>query len=158
MAELLKPNPKARRRTKRLGTGHGSGKGGTCGRGHKGAGQRSGKEHGPKFEGGQMPLMRRIPKRGMQKGKKVNHLHNTGARVRRRYQVINFTRLADWDPAIPVNARTLAEKRLIRHADRPLKLLATGELSKPLEITVNSASAKARQMVEKSGGKLEVQE
>ncbi len=156
MAEQLKRNPKARRQSKRLGTGHGSGKGGTCGRGYNGAGQRSGTEYGPKFEGGQMPLIRRIPKRGMQSGKKMNHLHNTCGRKLKRFQIINFIRLKDWDASEPVNAETLAKKGLIRKADRPVKLLAQGEINQPLNFTVNSASKKAREMVEKAGGKLEV--
>jgi large subunit ribosomal protein L15 len=156
MAELLKPNPKAHRRRRRLGTGSGSGKGGTCGRGNKGAGQRSGKEHGPKFEGGQMPFMRRIPKRGMQRGKKINRMHQPKGKEKRRYQVINFTRLALWDPAEPVTPKTLTKQGLIRRADRPVKLLAEGELKQPLEIKVNAASEKAQKIVKKAGGKLEV--
>lgn len=156
MAELLKRPPGAHKRRKRLGSGPGSGKGGTCGRGHKGAGQRSGKEHGPKFEGGQMPLVRRIPKRGMQKGKKINHMHQPKGLANRRYQVINLIRLSEWDPAEPVNPQTLADKGLIRRADRRVKLLARGEIKKPLNITVHAASKKAREMVEAAGGKLEV--
>ncbi len=156
MPELLKRHPSANRKSKRLGAGPASGKGGTSGRGNKGAGQRSGKEHGPKFEGGQMPLVRRLPKRGMQKGKKVNHLHNTMGRERKRYQIINFTRLADWDAKLEVNAENLREKGLVRSAVRPVKLLASGELKKALRFTVHSASQKAREAVEKAGGKLEV--
>lgn len=157
MAEYIRRHPGAHKRAKRVGRGTASGSGGTSGRGNKGAGQRSGKEHGPKFEGGQMPLVRRIPKRGMQKGKKINHMHNPKGAAKRRYQVINFTRLALWDASVPVNAENLAQKGLIRHADRPLKLLAAGELKKPLNFTVNAASAKAKEIVEKAGGKLEVQ-
>ncbi|TKJ41972.1 50S ribosomal protein L15 [candidate division TA06 bacterium B3_TA06] len=156
MAELLKRHPKAHKRRRRLGTGPASGRGGTCGRGNKGAGQRSGKEHGPKFEGGQMPLMRRIPKRGMQKGKKINRMHRAKGSRRRRYQVINFVRLASWDPAEPVTPESLAKHGCIRHSDRPVKLLARGELKQPLEIKVHAASAKAQKIVEKAGGKLEV--
>jgi large subunit ribosomal protein L15 len=156
MVEFLKPNPKAHRRRKRLGAGPGSGKGGTCGRGNKGAGQRSGKEQGPKFEGGQMPLMRRIPKRGMQGGKKINHMHQPKGKEKRRYQVINFTRLSSWPPAEPVTPDTLAQKGLIRRADRPVKLLAEGELKQPLVIKVNAASEEAQKIVEKAGGRLEV--
>lgn len=156
MAELLKRHPGAHKRRKRVGTGPGSGSGGTSGRGNKGAGQRSGTEHGPKFEGGQMPLVRRIPKRGMQKGKKINRMHNPKGAEKLRYQVINFSRLAEWDASLTVNAENLVEKGLIRYKDRPLKLLAAGELKKPLNFTVNAASGKARELVEKSGGKLEV--
>jgi len=156
MAEPLRRSAGAHKRRKRLGYGTGSGKGGTCGRGHKGAGQRSGKEHGPKFEGGQMPLARRIPKRGMQKGNKVNHLHQPKGKKRRAFQVVNFTRLSEWDPAVPVNPDTLAEKGIIRYPDRPVKLLAAGEIKKPLNITVHAASVKAREAVESAGGKLEV--
>jgi large subunit ribosomal protein L15 len=156
MAELLERHPKAHKRRKRLGTGTASGKGGTCGRGNKGAGQRSGKEHGPKFEGGQMPLIRRIPKRGMQKGKKQNHMHQAKGKDKRRYQVINFVRLASWDPTEPVTPESLAKHGCIRHGDRPVKLLARGELKQPLEIKVHAASRKAREMVQKAGGKLEV--
>jgi len=154
MAELLRRNPRAHKRRKRLGAGPGSGKGGTCGRGNKGAGQRSGSEHGPKFEGGQMPLVRRIPKRGMQKGKKINRMHQP--KGRRRWQVVNFDRLADWDASEPVTPESLAERGLIRRSDLPVKLLARGELKAALNITVDAASAKARRMVEKAGGKLEV--
>lgn len=156
MSEKLKPSPNAHKRSKRLGTGAGSGKGGTCGRGNKGAGQRSGSEFGPKFEGGQMPLARRIPKRGMQKGKKINKLHRPKGYLKRRYQPVNFVRLADWDPSVPVNPETLAKSGLIRHPDRPIKLLATGEITKPLQVRVHAASPKARKMLEAAGGKLEV--
>ncbi|MBN2380251.1 50S ribosomal protein L15 [candidate division WOR-3 bacterium] len=155
MAEKLKRHPGAHKRCKRLGCGPGSGKGGTSSRGNKGAGQRSGKEHGPKFEGGQMPLARRIPKRGMQKGKKINRMHQPKGSVHRRYQILNLIRLAQWDPSEPVNPQTLAEKGLIRSKDRPVKLLARGEINKPLNITVHTASEAARKMVEKAGGKLE---
>ncbi|MBD3284946.1 50S ribosomal protein L15 [candidate division WOR-3 bacterium] len=156
MAEALRRPRTAHKRKKRLGCGTGSGKGKTCGRGHKGAGQRSGKEHGPKFEGGQMPLARRIPKRGMQKGKKINRMHRPKGRGRYSYQIINLTTLADWDPSEPVNPQTLKQKGIIRKADRPIKLLARGEIKKPLNITVDAASAKAREAVEAAGGKLEV--
>jgi large subunit ribosomal protein L15 len=156
MAELLKRNAKSRKRRKRLGAGTASGKGGTCGRGHKGAGQRSGKEHGPKFEGGQMPLVRRIPKRGMQKGKKINHLHQAKSRDRRRYQIVNFSRLANWDSSEPVNPDTLAKYNLIRKSTLPVKLLADGEIKQALQVSVHSASEKAREKIEKAGGKLEV--
>jgi large subunit ribosomal protein L15 len=156
MAELLKKHPKARKRRRRLGTGHGSGKGGTSTRGHKGAGQRSGTEHGPKFEGGQMPLVRRIPKRGMQKGKKQNKMHQPKGKDKRSYQVINFVRLQSWDSSEPVTPSSLLKHGLVRRDDRPVKLLARGELKQALQIKVHAASGKAREVVEKAGGKLEV--
>jgi len=156
MAEDLKRPREAHKRRKRLGCGIGSGKGKTCGRGHKGAGQRSGKEHGPKFEGGQMPLTRRIPKRGMQKGKKINHMHQPKGQKRQGFQVVNLVRLSEWDPSQPVNPGTLKEKGIIKHADRPVKLLARGEIKKPLDITVHAASGKVRELVEAAGGKLEI--
>lgn len=156
MAEKLKRNPKAHRRAKRLGTGAGSGKGGSSGRGTKGAGARSGKEHGPKFEGGQMPLARRIPKRGMGKGKKINRMHQPKGANKRRFQVINFTRLSGWDARKQVDPQALSQAGLIRRSDRPVKLLAEGKLEKSLDIKVHAASDKARKMVEKAGGKLEI--
>jgi large subunit ribosomal protein L15 len=135
----LKPAPGSTQPTKRLGRGPGSGTGKTAGKGHKGQKARSGGHVRPGFEGGQMPLIRRVPKRGFTNPYKV------------RAQVVNLKALANF-AGREVTAGSLAEARLVEHAGRPIKLLADGDAPKGLMVKGLTVSASARAKIEAAGG------
>ena len=141
----LHPAPGAKRPRKRVGRGPGSGNGKTAGRGHKGQKSRSGYSRRYGFEGGQMPLVRRIPKRGF---------YNI---FRVEFQVVNLKDLervfADGDT---VSVEVLVEKGLVRGGKRLVKVLGDGELSKKLSVQVHKFSASARAGIENAGGSCEV--
>ena len=127
---------------KRIGRGEGSGSGGTAGRGHKGAGSRAGFKRRPGCEGGQMPLFRRMPKRGF-----------TNAPYKEHFHVVNLTTLeARMDDGTDVTPEVLAAAGIIRDAALPVKILGEGELTKKLQITAARFSASAREKIEKAGG------
>lgn len=131
---------------KRVGRGHGSGHGKTCGRGHKGAGSRSGYKRRPAFEGGQMPLFRRLPKRGF-----------TNAPFRTHYHVVNVSAIQErFKDGATVDAQTLAASGLIRDANRPVKILGDGELTLKLDVTVAKCSASALAKIEAAGGSVTI--
>jgi large subunit ribosomal protein L15 len=131
---------------KRIGRGQGSGTGKTAGRGHKGAGSRAGYSRRPGFEGGQMPMFRRIPKRGF-----------SNADFRNLYHIVNLKTLEGrMDDGATVTAETLAEARIIRDASLPLKVLGEGDLTKKLNVTAAKFSASAREKIEKAGGSVNV--
>ncbi len=139
----LKPPAGSRKNRKRVGRGTGSGTGKTSGRGHKGAGQRSGYKRKVGHEGGQMPLFRRLPKRGF-------------ANIfRREYQIVNVCDLERLE-AGEVTAETLKQAGLIKKIDQPVKLLGNGETDKAFTIRVNAFSKSAQQKIEAAGGKAEV--
>lgn len=132
---------------KRVGRGIGSGYGKTAGRGTKGQNARTGGGVRPGFEGGQNPLAKRLPKkRGFVPLSQVT------------YQVVNLGQLDRLKDGTTVDASVLAGAGLIKHADRRVKLLARGELSKKLTVKVQAASAAAKAAVEKAGGALEITE
>ena len=135
----------AKRASKRLGRGIGSGTGKTSGKGHKGHKSRSGGGVRPGFEGGQMPLARRVPKRGF-----------NNARFTKEYQVVNLESIAKKFDGGEVSAAELHKARLIRSACLPVKLLGVGEVSKIYSVKVNAISKSARQKIEAAGGKVEV--
>jgi len=141
----LHPAPGAKRPRKRVGRGPGSGNGKTAGRGHKGQRSRSGFSRRYGFEGGQMPLVRRIPKRGFTNIFRVE------------FQVVNLRDLervfADGDTVSP---EEMIDKGLVRGGKRPVKVLADGELSKKLTVRAHKFSASARAGIEKAGGSCEV--
>ena len=140
----LKPAEGATRKRKRVGRGPGSGHGKTAGRGHKGQRSRSGYSRRYGFEGGQMPLVRRIPKRGF------TNIFRVG------YQVVNLRDLdrmfADGDTVTP---EVLEEKGLIRGGKKPLKVLASGELGKKLTVQAHAFSKNAQAAIEAAGGSCE---
>jgi large subunit ribosomal protein L15 len=138
--------PGSRKERKRLGTGIGSGQGKTGGRGHKGQKSRSGGKVMRGFEGGQMPLIRRVPKRGFT------------PISRNEFQVINVGQLEKFEAGSKVDSAALYDAGLIRNAVDPVKLLATGELSKKLTVTVSAASASAKAKLEAAGGSVTVAE
>ena len=132
------------RKIKRVGRGPGSGHGKTSCRGHKGQKSRSGKKLHPSFEGGQMRLIRRLPKRGF-----TNIF-------RKSYQVVNLTDLQDWDKETTVDPEALKSRRLVRHSDQPVKILGEGTIENPLTVKANAFSASAREKIESAGGTVEV--
>ncbi len=138
----LKPAKGSKKNTKRLGRGPGTGRGKTSGRGHKGAGQRSGNKKRAWFEGGQMPLLRRLPKRGF-----------SNYRFRKEFQIVNLVTLELLDTK-KIDANLLAEKGIIKSAFESLKILGNGELTKAIEITANAFSKTAIEKIEKAGGKV----
>src|SRR5215510_3065386 len=131
------------RRNKRRGKGAATGLGGTAGRGHKGQKARSGGRVHPWFEGGQMPLQRRLPKRRFK-----NH-------GRTEYQVVSVGRLAALPAGTVVTKELLAEKHLIKNATLKTKLLSDGELKVALTVRLDGASKNAVAKVEQAGGKFE---
>ena len=144
MLDRLQPHPGSRRAPKRVGRGPGSGQNKTAGRGEKGQGKRSpGREVPFGFEGGQMPLARRLPKRGF---------HN---RSRKIFQVVNVGSLAAFGEGATVDLEALASKGLIRRRGGSVKILGEGDAPKNLTVRVHAASATARKKIEANGGKLE---
>jgi len=139
----LRPSPGATRARKRVGRGPGSGTGKTAGRGNKGQKSRSGYHHLRGFEGGQMPLHRRVPKRGFTNIFRVV------------YDVVNISDLDRFDAGESVNPQKLAERRLA-HGRRPVKILGDGELKKPLTVSAHKFSASAKSRIEAAGGTCEV--
>lgn len=140
MAELhdLSPAPGSHRDRKRVGRGPGSGKGKRSGRGQKGQKARSGGQIPPGFEGGQMPLHRRLPKRGF------NNVFRT------EYQVVNVRDMNDLEGE--VTPATLVDAGLVGHAGRPVKILGDGELEVALEVSAHAFSGSARDKIEGAGG------
>lgn len=140
----LSPLPGSKKKAKRIGRGEGSGWGKTSGRGHKGQKARSGGGVGPGFEGGQMPLQRRLPKRGF-----TNIFKKT-------YALVNLSALNAFEANSVVDAQVLAAAGLIRKDSLPIKLLAKGSVDRPLTIKVQAASEKAAAMVKEAGGTVEI--
>lgn len=131
-----------RKSKKRLGRGWGSGHGKTSGRGNKGQQARSGGGKGPGFEGGQMPLYRRIPKRGFN-----NH------RFRTAYAIVNIGQLESaFGDGATIDAAAIRGAHLVNDKESPIKVLGSGELSKKLHITVDRFSESAKQRIEATGG------
>lgn len=136
----LKHAPGATRPNKRLGRGQASGTGGTAGRGHKGQRSRSGSKRRAWFEGGQMPLQRRLPKYGFYHHGKVY------------YQVVNVEDLNRIKDVTEITPEVLKSAGLVKYADRPIKLLGNGKLENKVDIKVHAVSKSAREQVEKLGG------
>jgi large subunit ribosomal protein L15 len=140
----LRPPKGAKHAKKRVGRGQGSGNGKTAGRGHKGAKSRSGFKRKRGFEGGQMPLHRRVPKRGF---------HNP---FRVEYEVVNLDTLgARFEAGTLVTVELLAEQRLISGTRKPLKVLGRGEIGKALTVRAHKFSGKAAEKIAAAGGATE---
>jgi large subunit ribosomal protein L15 len=141
----LKPSDRSKFSKKRVGRGHGSGSGTQAGRGHKGAKSRSGFKFKRGFEGGQMPLHRRIPKRGF---------HNLG---RIEYAVVNLDDLANrFESGTVVTPALLRESGLIRTSRQRIKVLARGDVAKKLTVQAHRFSGKAAEKIAAAGGLAEV--
>jgi large subunit ribosomal protein L15 len=141
----LKPAEGSKRKRKRVGRGPGSGSGKTSGRGHKGAQSRSGYSYKRGFEGGQMPLHRRVPKRGF-----------NNADFRTEYAVINLDQLeSKFDAGATVGPDALRQAGLVRGAKLKIKVLARGEVTKALTVQAHKFSGKAAEKLAAAGGKAE---
>ncbi len=143
----LKATPGARQKAWRKGRGHSSGNGKTAGRGHKGQNARSGGGVRPQFEGGQMPLYRRLPKRGFNNKRFALHYHE-----------INIEDLNRFNDGDVVNAHTIHESGVltIPKVHDGIKILGRGELNKKLTVQVAACTESARQKIEQAGGSVEV--
>ena len=137
----LKPTKGSISSSKRIGRGNGSGQGRTAGKGHKGYQSRSGTKNRFHFEGGQTPLMRRLPKRGFS---------NYG--FRKEVQIVNLEKI-DSLKIEKVDAHILHEKGVIKKIDIPVKILGNGDVKNPITITANMFSKSAIRKLEKAGGK-----
>lgn len=136
----LKKAERSGNSNKRIGRGQGSGKGGTAGRGHKGQRSRSGNKNRSWFEGGQMPIQRRLPKFGF-------HSH-----AKMQYQVVNLNSLEKVSNESEINPEVLKKSGLIKKAGYPVKILGDGEVSRKINLKVNAISKSAREKIEKKGG------
>ncbi len=141
----LSPAEGSKKAVKRIGRGAGSGQGKTAGKGHKGAKARSGYSRRPGFEGGQMPLQRRVPKRGFN-----NHF-------RTEYAIVNLSSLEErFEDGATVDAASLREVGLIKKELDGIKILGKGELTKALTVKAAAVSESAKAKIEAAGGKAEV--
>ena len=138
--ESLVPIKGSISKRKRIGRGHGSGLGKTAGRGHKGAGQRSGNKKRAWFEGGQMSLARRLPRRGF-----TNIF-------KEKYQIVNIGDLNELKTSVHVDPSYLKDNGHIRSSLKPVKILGNGELKAKLNITVHKYTASAKAAIEAAGG------
>ena len=140
----VKPRPGAKQRRKRLGCGESSGKGKTCGKGHKGQMARAGRGIRPGFEGGQMPMHRRLPKKGF-----------NNAKFKEVVEVVNVGELnAAFQDGAVVNEVALREIGLVSRSCDTVKVLGSGEISVKLTIEGAKVSAAAREKIEKAGGSI----
>jgi large subunit ribosomal protein L15 len=144
----LKPSPGSTHKKKRIGRGIGSGHGKTAGRGHKGRGSRSGGNTPPAYEGGQMPLQRRIPKRGFRR------LLKNAAR-RDQFAEVNIGRLAGFTDGEKVDPALMADRGLIA-AGSKVKVLGDGELKSKITVCAHAFSKSAREKIVASGGNAEL--
>lgn len=140
----LSPAIGSKRAAKRIGRGHGSGQGKTAGKGHKGQKARSGGSIRPGFEGGQMPLQRRIPKRGF---------NNIFAK---KILAVNVGSLNIFEDGTEVDAKALKNAGIIKKEYDGIKILSNGKLTKKLNVKANAFSEFAKQKIEEVGGKAEV--
>lgn len=141
----LKPRPGAKKTRKRVGRGNGSGHGKTAGRGMKGQGSRSGSSTRPGFEGGQLPLIRRLPKRGF-----------NNAQFTTTYLPVNLGDLEQFEDGATVDEAALRKAGLANGKSDGIKILASGELSKKLTVKASAFSGAARKRIEELGGACEV--
>lgn len=139
------PSDGATKSRKRLGCGPGSGKGKTCGKGHKGQNARSGGGVRPVFEGGQLPLFRRIPKRGF-----------TNAKFKTTYATLNLSDLNKFENGTEITPELLKEMGILKNQLNGVKILGNGKLEKKLTVKANKFSETAKDAIEKMGGKAEV--
>jgi large subunit ribosomal protein L15 len=138
----LAPAKGATKKRKRVGCGPGSGHGKTSCRGHKGAGQRKGKEYDARFEGGQMPFYRRLPKRGFQ---------NIS---RKEFELVKVEHLAKFPANTTITPELLVKSNYVKKGF-PIKLLGDGEIGVALQVKLHAFSKSAKEKIEKAGGKIE---
>lgn len=141
----LRPNEGAFKTKKRVGRGTASGSGKTSGKGHKGQNARSGGGVRPGFEGGQLPLFRRLPKRGF-----------SNAMFKVRYSTINISDLEKFEDGAVVTPELLKEMGILKKQLSGVKILGNGDLTKKLTVKANKFSSSAKEKIESKGGKAEV--
>ncbi len=140
----LKPTEGSRHRRRRVGRGESSGLGKTCGKGHKGQKSRSGASIRPSFEGGQMPLARRLPKKGF-----------NNAQFKTNFAIVNVSDLEEkFSDGDEVNEESLRACGLVKGVCDAIKVLGSGDISKKLTVTADKLSATAREKIEKAGGSI----
>jgi len=137
----LSPQKGSKKDRKRVGRGPGSGLGKTSGRGHKGAKSRSGYKSKPGFEGGQMPLQRRLPKRGFSN------------KFKKEFDIVSLSKLERFEAGQEVTTQVLIEAGIVK-AGRMAKILANGEITKAITVNVEKVSGQAKELIEKAGGKV----
>ena len=140
----LKPPEGAKKKRKRIGRGEGSGHGGTSTKGHKGYKARSGGKRSPGFEGGQMPLQRRLPKRGFKNP------------FRKEWEIVNLRDLAEFSEGTVVDVEKLKASGFVKKVGCGVKILGEGEVTRPLTVRAHGFSLSARKKIEAAGGKVEV--
>ena len=138
--DSLIPVEGSAKKKKRIGRGHGSGRGKTSGRGHKGSGQRSGNKKRPWFEGGQMPLSRRLPRRGF---KNI---------FKEKCQIVNICDIVKIKKTPKIDAVVLNDNGLIRSSLKPVKVLGKGDIDVKINVIASSFSKSAKKKIEKAGG------
>ncbi len=138
----LHPAKGAKKKEKRIGRGPGSGHGKTSTKGHKGQAARSGGTKGPGFEGGQQPLIRRVPKRGFR------------SIFKKEYEIVNLKQLNRFDANAVINPKVLEDAGIVKKGE--VKILAEGILTKPLFLSAHKFSAQAIKKIESAGGKVEL--
>jgi large subunit ribosomal protein L15 len=143
----MRTRPGSKHRVKRLGCGESSGHGKTSGKGHKGQKARSGGSIRLGFEGGQMPLIRRLPKRGF-----------NNAAFHKNYAIVNLSDLASFKEGTVINEQLLRDKKMLRGNGDGLKVLGDGELKHAVTIEADKISASAREKIEKAGGSVTLRE
>jgi large subunit ribosomal protein L15 len=139
----LRPAPRSFKDRKRIGRGPGTGKGKTSGKGHKGQRARSGYKRRAWSEGGQMPLQRRLPKRGFTNVFRID------------YQEVNISKLASLDSS-EINPELIRQKGLARKRNKPIKILGAGEIEKAVNVRAHAFSASAIEKIKKAGGTIEI--
>ncbi len=140
----LRPAVGSKKKSKRLGRGPGSGRGKTAGKGHKGLLARAGNPNLAGFEGGQMPLARRLPKRGF---------HNP---FRVEYSIVNLQALSALSDVDEITPALLHDRGIVKKRSRPIKILGVGELTKPLVVEAHKFSQSALQKIQQAGGQAKV--
>ena len=140
----LKPNKGSTKNTKRRGRGEGSGLGVTAGRGHKGYGSRGGRKKRAWFEGGQMPIQRRLPKFGFTNINKIV------------FQLVNVSTLQEINVKGAITPEVLYDLKILNKKRVPVKVLGMGELSKKVDVKVNAISKTAQEKIEKAGGSVTI--
>ena len=140
--DSLSPIKGSVKKRKRIGRGHGSGLGKTSGKGHKGAGQRSGNKKRAWFEGGQMPLARRLPRRGFTNIFKEN------------FQIVNVGDINNFEDGSVIDPVFLKTSGLIRSSLKPVKILGNGAIEKKIKISASAFSNSAKEKIEKVGGEI----
>ena len=139
----IKPAPGSRKSARRVGRGPSSGSGKTSGKGHKGQKARSGGKVKPGFEGGQMPMQRRLPKRGFRNI------------FRDEFAVLNLKDLDRLSDVSEITPEVLAERRVVKRSGQSIKLLGDGDISRPVTVRLHAVSASAREKITAAGGKVE---